>query len=53
MSMAVLPVCFCGIHNPNRDRSLYGLYPGGAKIIDEDVIRIPPKKAVAKDKRHT
>jgi len=39
---SVLPVCFCGIHNPQRDRSLYGLYPGG-KFIDEQVIRVPPK----------
>ena len=43
-SSSVLPVCFCGIHNPNRDRSLYGLYPGG-KYIDEQVMRVPPKKA--------
>ena len=42
-SSSVLPVCFCGIHNPSRDRSLYGLYPGG-KFIDEQVVRIPPKK---------
>jgi hypothetical protein len=26
---AVLPALFCGIHNPNRDSSFYGLYPGG------------------------
>ena len=42
-SSSVLPVCFCGIHNPSRDRSLYGLYPGG-KFIDEQVMRVPPKK---------
>lgn len=41
---SVLPVCFCGVHNPRRDRSLYGLYPGG-KYIDEQVMRIPPKKS--------
>jgi PHD-zinc-finger like domain len=39
----VLPVCFCGIHNPKRDRSLYGLYPGG-KLIDGQVMRVPPRK---------
>ncbi|CAB9514651.1 expressed unknown protein [Seminavis robusta] len=40
---AVLPVCFCGIHNPKRDRSLYGLYPGG-QLMDAQVMRIPPRK---------
>jgi hypothetical protein len=39
----VLPVCFCGIHNPKRDRSLYGLYPGG-KVIDGQAMRVPPRK---------
>lgn len=38
----VLPVCFCGIHNPKRDRSLYGLYPGG-QLIDGQVLRVPPR----------
>lgn len=38
----ILPVCFCGIHNPKRDRSLYGLYPGGYHV-DESVMRVPPR----------
>ena len=41
-SAIVLPVCFCGIHNPKRDRSLYGLYPGG-QLIDGQVLRLPPR----------
>lgn len=40
-----LPVCFCGIHNPKRDRGFYGLYPGGT-YMDEHAMRVPPKKAV-------
>jgi PHD-zinc-finger like domain len=39
----VLPVCFCGIHNPKRDRSLNGLYPGG-QLVDGQVMRVPPRK---------
>jgi len=42
-SAALLPVCFCGIHNPHRERSLYGLYPGGQQL-DEQVMRIPAKR---------
>jgi hypothetical protein len=29
---AVIPVLFCGIHNPKRERSCYGLYPGGKHL---------------------
>lgn len=49
ISLSVLPVCFCGIHNPDRDRSLYGLYPGGTKMVDEEVMRVPSQKVVKKD----
>ena len=42
-SATLLPVCFCGIHNPRRDRSLYGLYPGGDHI-DEHIMRVPPRQ---------
>ena len=36
-----IPVCFCGIHNPKRERSFYGLYPGACHI-DKEVMRVPP-----------
>jgi hypothetical protein len=36
-----IPVCFCGIHNPAREASMYGLYPGG-EYIDKEVVRVPP-----------
>jgi hypothetical protein len=31
---AMLPILFCGIHNPKRDDSFYGLYPGGEHLED-------------------
>ena len=37
----VLPVAFCGIHNPKRDRAFYGLYPGGCHL-GNSAMRIPP-----------
>ena len=35
---STLPILFCGIHNPARERSFYGLYPGG-KHIDTETLR--------------
>jgi hypothetical protein len=29
---AMIPVLFCGIHNPKRNSSFYGLYPGGKHL---------------------
>ena len=37
-----IPVAFCGIHNPRRDRSFFGMYPGGQHV-DGSVVRIPPQ----------
>jgi hypothetical protein len=37
----LLPVAFCGIHNPKREPSLYGMYPGGINL-DSKSMRIPP-----------
>jgi hypothetical protein len=36
-----IPVCFCGFHNPMREASLYGLYPGGKHLNDNEVMKIP------------
>lgn len=38
-----VPVAFCGIHNPKRETSLYGMYPGG-KYMVEKTVRIPSFK---------
>jgi hypothetical protein len=35
-----LPIIFCGIHNPKREHSFYGLPPGG-KHLNQNTIRIP------------
>ena len=35
----VLPVAFCGFHNPIRDTSLYGCYPCGGVV--GEAMRIP------------
>lgn len=40
---SLVPLAFCGIHNPNRDPSLYGCYPAG-HYFDEKNLRIPPKR---------
>lgn len=37
----LLPVAFCGIHNPKREPSLYGMYPGGINLGSKSM-RIPP-----------
>lgn len=39
-----VPVFFCGIHNPAREQSFYGLYPGG-KVVDKNkILRIPSSR---------
>ena len=38
---STLPILFCGIYNPARERSFYGLYPGG-KHIDTETLRLKP-----------
>ena len=38
-----LPIGFCGIHNPKREASFRGLYPGG-KYLTPEVMRIPVVK---------
>jgi hypothetical protein len=29
---AIIPVAFCGLHNPGRDISFYGCLPGGGVV---------------------
>jgi hypothetical protein len=36
-----VPIAFCGMHNPKRDRDFHGMYPGG-RHLDESTLRIPP-----------
>mmetsp|Transcript_58163 Transcript_58163/g.142201 ORF Transcript_58163/g.142201 Transcript_58163/m.142201 type:complete len:860 (+) Transcript_58163:197-2776(+) len=38
-SPIMIPVVFCGMHNPKRDQSFYGLPPGG---FPDDTLRVPP-----------
>ena len=38
-----IPVGLCGIHNPRREPTFYGLYPGG-KFLDPKLLRIPAVK---------
>ena len=38
-SPTMVPVVFCGIHNPKRERSFYALPPGG---FPNDTLRVPP-----------
>ncbi|KAG7364745.1 PHD-finger domain containing protein [Nitzschia inconspicua] len=39
---AMIPVVFCGIHNPKRQPSFYGLYPGGKYLTNpEKALTIP------------
>lgn len=45
-----LPIIFCGIHNPKRERSFYGLPPGGNHL-NEDTFRIPRCKEPEGDQR--
>ena len=42
----IVPLAFCGIHNPNRDKSLYGTIPG--KNILSSVMRIPTAQDINK-----
>ena len=36
-----LPIFFCGIHNPAREQSYRGLYPGGGFIDAEQILKVP------------
>ena len=36
-----LPIIFCGIHNPARDESFRGLYPGGKFMDKEQTLTVP------------
>jgi hypothetical protein len=38
-----IPVAFCGIHNPMREPSFYGMYPGGRHTDTKNAI-VPPLK---------
>lgn len=38
---ASLPIIFCGIHNPAREQSFHGLYPGGKVIDKEQTLKLP------------
>jgi hypothetical protein len=38
---AFLPIIFCGIHNPAREQSFHGLYPGGKSMDIEQTLKIP------------
>jgi hypothetical protein len=38
-----IPVMFCGIHNPQRDSSFYGLYPGGQHLSGTSEALIIPR----------
>ncbi len=35
-----VPIAFCGIHNPKREASFRGLYPGG-RHVNAEVMRVP------------
>jgi hypothetical protein len=39
-----LPVIFCGMHHPARERSFYGLYPGGKCMGIENTLKVPSCK---------
>ena len=39
-----IPVFFCGIHNPAREKSFYGLYPGGKMMDINNTLKIPSWK---------
>jgi hypothetical protein len=36
----LMPVAFCGYHNPRREPTFYGCYPAGELI--GECVRIPP-----------
>ena len=36
-----IPIIFCGIHNPAREQSFYGLYPGGKFMVADDTLKVP------------
>ena len=39
-----LPVIFCGIHNPAREQSFHGLYPGGKLVDLNKTLKVPSCK---------
>jgi len=39
-----LPIIFCGIHNPAREKSFHGLYPGGKLMDIEKTLKVPSCK---------
>jgi hypothetical protein len=39
--LGLIPVAFCGIHNPKREQRFYGMYPKGLHM-DVSTVRIPP-----------
>ena len=39
-----LPIIFCGMHHPARERSFYGLYPGGKFMDIENTLKVPSFK---------
>jgi hypothetical protein len=38
---APLPIIFCGIHNPAREQSFHGLYPGGESMDIDQTLKVP------------
>ena len=36
-----IPIIFCGIHNPAREQSFYGLYPGGQFMDTDNTLQVP------------
>mmetsp|Transcript_8599 Transcript_8599/g.20542 ORF Transcript_8599/g.20542 Transcript_8599/m.20542 type:complete len:560 (+) Transcript_8599:53-1732(+) len=38
---ASLPILFCGIHNPAREQSFHGLYPGGKFMDIKNTLTVP------------
>lgn len=39
----IIPVAFCGYHNPKRQADFFGLYPGGC-YLGGGAMRIPPRR---------
>uniref|UniRef100_A0A7S4ABE3 Uncharacterized protein n=2 Tax=Pseudo-nitzschia australis TaxID=44445 RepID=A0A7S4ABE3_9STRA len=39
-----VPIFFCGIHNPAREKSFYGFYPGGKMMDINETLKVPSWK---------
>jgi len=39
-----VPIFFCGIHNPAREKSFYGFYPGGKMMDINGTLKVPSWK---------